>query len=124
MPRTVIPIQQLPRNGAGIATLTWTAWDGTNTMYFDNDGKTLLLFQNRSNGGTKVATVKSVADPTYGRTGDLAVVCPVAGGAPLQDGNSIHGPFPPESWCQPSGSSVNVDGAVQADFYVAAVRLP
>jgi hypothetical protein len=123
MARTIIPIQQLPRNGGGIPTLTWTPWDGTNTMYFDNDGKTLLLFSNR-NAGARAATIKSIAEPTYGRTGDITVACPVAAGAPLQDGVSIHGPFPPESWNQPGGSSLNVDGAVQTDFYVAAVRLP
>jgi hypothetical protein len=123
MARTTIPIQPLSAFGSGIPTLVWTAWDGTNTMEMDNDGKTLLLFMNRNNAGTRAATIKAVNDP-YGRSVDIGVVCPIAAGAPLQDGVSVHGPFKPEAFNQPGGSKLNVDGAVLTDFYVAALRFP
>ena len=77
MARTQIPVQTITKNTAAAAAFMDA--DGSNGMYFVNDGKTELLVQN-GGGSSCTVTVHSVADP-YGRTGDLTPA--VAAGALL-----------------------------------------
>jgi hypothetical protein len=122
MARTLIPTQSIGANGAGIDGLTWTAWDGSNTMYFNNDGRSVLLARNK-NASSRTLTIVSVADP-YGRTGDKTVTCAGATGSPLANVLSAYGPFPPALFNQVGTSQVYVNGASQTDFDVAVVSLP
>ena len=89
MPRTAVPLQKIPRNGA-ISDIAWTAADAVNGHEFRNNGKVLLLAKN-TDVSSKTVTVVSVPDEA-GRTGDLVI------NVPATNGIAIAGPFRPVWW--------------------------
>jgi hypothetical protein len=125
MPRTNIPITNVPLAGVGgalnitLGETGQTSSDETNGNYFVNtSGKIMLLAFNTNAGATRAFTVKSVAD-SYGRTGDLIITVPISG-------RYIAGPFAAAAFNQSDGT-VNIDigagGTTDLKFWVLAPRL-
>lgn len=77
MPRTAIPITEVPFQGK-LDNISFTAADATNQMMFDNDGSTVLVVKNTS-GAAVTVTVLSVKDEA-GRSGDLSISVPATTG--------------------------------------------
>lgn len=83
MPTTAITVQSAPSSWATSATaITWTAADaanGNHIVYPTSGMKLILLARNVHAANTYTVAVTSVADPTYGRTGDVAATNIAAG---------------------------------------------
>lgn len=74
-------------------TLTSVAADTTNFNAVALTGKEILIARN-SGASAYTVTITSVADPVYGRTGDISAVSIPAGES------RMWGPFPLEGWRQ------------------------
>lgn len=121
MPRTAIPVQELPALGdLGIDTVTWTPADAVNHHEFQNTGRELLIARNRD-VAAKTVTVKGVADP-YGRTLDTVLTVPAESGD--SDGVSIAGTFKPPLFSQGATGLVNVDVSAATTLDLAVIRIP
>ncbi len=118
MPRTAIPVDLLPRYGAGAVTLTGVVADGTNDHDVENNGNVFLLLENTTGGGVS-ATIVSVNDP-YGRTGDVTMSAAAA--VSSVPGKSFAGPFAPPNWNQGGGSKMHVDTAAGAGVRLYALK--
>lgn len=116
MARTEIPIQEVADFGGGIDDVTFTSGDAANDMYFENDGRTILLVSASTSSGQTI-TVVSVADP-FGRTGDKSITVPT-------NGTSVRGPFAPTLYNQGGSNKgrVHVDMSDDTGVSFAAVRL-
>ena len=103
MARVVIPIVTIPNQGAIENLETFAvASDTANNHTLDNDGKVELHVYNQAVGALQV-TVVSVAEPGFGRTGDLVDTVAAAGG------RYSAGPFKPSGWNQGGTSLINID---------------
>lgn len=118
MARTLIATNDLPMNSK-ITTLTWTAADASNGMYYVDDGNTILLVDN-GNNATNTVTQVSVADK-YSRTGDLAAVC--LANDTNNDGISIFGLPTGEAWRQAGTNQISVNLGASTKARVAAIRV-
>jgi hypothetical protein len=119
MPRTLIPLDVLPRYGQAGVTLTGVAADATNDHEVENNGNVLLMLENVS-GGVLAATIVSVKD-AYGRTGDCTLTAAALAGA--IPGKSIAGPFMPPNWNVGGGSRMQVDTAAGAGARFYALKM-
>lgn len=95
MPRTEITPAQLKagKDAYTATTVTPAAADTVNLNSTPHTGKEIILVRN-SGAVAHTVTITSVADPVYGRTGDIAAVSVPAGETRL------FGPFPLEGWRQ------------------------
>jgi hypothetical protein len=95
MPRTTITPHTVPtgKDAYTAGTVTETAADTANLNQTPLTGKEMLVVRN-SAGVSGTVTITSVADPTHGRTGDVAAVSVPAGAV------RRFGPFPLEGWRQ------------------------
>lgn len=114
MPRTNLPIVDIPVGGGG--QLTEQNADQANGMELVNPGDVFLACHN-GDAASRTITVVSVAQPPLGRTGDKAVT--IAAGA-----RALIGPLRPNGFNQPDGK-VNIDfsAGTTTAFKVAAVRI-
>ena len=119
MPRTIVTVQNVAANGGGIQSITKTAADSANGMYFNNDGRTTFHVQNLD-ASSKTVTVVSVPD-TYGRSGDLVLVVPAASAG--DPGCGIGGPFPVALWNQSGLGQVFVNFSAATSTKVWATSL-
>lgn len=115
MPRTTIPIQDVPAQGS-IDSIVWTAADLANQHEFDNNGRVIVLAKCTDASG-KTVTIVSVADE-HGRTGDKAIAVPAT------TGFSFAGPFKPSIWNQGGTGKTNVNVSAATGLSLAAVRIP
>ena len=114
MPRTAIPIQEVPNQGS-IDNIVWTAADAANQHEFDNNGHVQLLAK-CTDASVKTVTVVSIADE-HGRTGDKAIAVPAT------TGFAIAGPFKPSIWNQGGTGKTNVNVSAATGLSLAAVRI-
>lgn len=115
MARTQIPVTTVARAAEG--AVTFTAADAANGMFFNNDGRTVLLMKN-ADAASHTATIRSVPDEN-GRLGDIAVA--TAAGA-----TNVSGVLPTALFNQTTAGSlgqVNVDFDAGTSVTVAAIQL-
>lgn len=116
MARVAIAVQDLAANAG--ATITLAAADATDNMKFLNDGETILIIKNAGAGAVSV-TVVSVAEPQFGRTGNI--ILSVAAAA-----EGIFNRLAPIGYNQKSGAdqdNVQVDFDIDTSVTVGAVKL-
>lgn len=113
----LLPVQDMPRNG-DIDSLTWTAADAGLAEEYPNDGRTMLVCRN-AGAAPRTVTVTSVAEPAFGRTGDLSVVVPAAvSGA---SGVGMAGPLSRSGFNAADGN-VDITADALTDLAYAVVR--
>jgi len=118
MPRTVIPLQEAGPNGGGIDSVTMTAGDSGNGMYFDNTSGMVDLLVLNTNAAPKAVVVKGVTDEN-GRTGDKTLTCPAT------TGKSSGGPYPIKLFNQLGAADLGktfVDIADATNVTIAAIK--
>lgn len=104
MPRTAIPVDVIPRNGAAVVP-TGVDADATNSHEVENNGQVIVLLEQHG-AATPTVDLISVKDE-YGRTGDVQVTVPAVSG--VVPGKMAAGPFLPSIWNQGSGSKMHID---------------
>lgn len=119
MPRVAITINSIAKL-AGDNELTLTSADAANGHTMVNDGRTILLVQNYD-ASARTVTVKSVADPVTGRTGDIALSVPAASGGVA--GTACFNFLPQHLFNQSGQSYVHVDINAATNVKLAAVSL-
>ena len=118
MARTEIAVTELSKFGSS-AEVSYTTADATDDMYFENDGRTILIAKSGTASG-QVVTVQSVPAPGSGREGDLTYTV-------QDDREQVLGPFAPSLWNQRGDGDrgrVHVDVAAATGLEFAAIRLP
>ena len=116
MPRTAITVHSLVPNGV-TANLAEVASDDTNEHEFTNpNGRVIIIVDNRDGAIGVEFTFISVAEPRYGRTGN--VVETVAAGE-----MKVFGPFDTEAWNQ-SDNLVDIDvDTTEPDCHIHALAI-
>jgi hypothetical protein len=116
MTRAVLTIQDTGGFASPLKDdVAFTEIVAANDLEFDNtSGDVILLVKNAGTSGAQVATVVSVADPEYGRDGDITIT---AG----QGDVCFCGPFLPELYNQSDGK-VHIDSANEDHLGFAAIR--
>jgi hypothetical protein len=119
MPRTEIPIQELPANGGVDTDLVLTAADAANDMYFQNTGRELIYMKGAA-AAQRTAVIASVPDEN-GRSGDVTM-------NPAATKLAIAGPFNPSLFNQRGAGDlgkvfVNLAPGEDADVSFAVVRI-
>jgi hypothetical protein len=80
MPTTSIAVQDWPGFYSTTGTdLTTTAADTTNGNHITIGSQGVMLLAHNTGASTRTVTVTSVADPTFGRRGDISAVNITAG---------------------------------------------
>lgn len=78
-------------------TVTMAAWDSVNGNSFQSTGNDLLVARNGHATLARTVTVTSVADPFFGRTGDITAFSLAVGAV------AVFGPFKSDGWRQADG---------------------
>ncbi len=100
---------------AGAADVTMAAADVSNKNRFVPSGKDVVIAHNTHATDAATVTISSVADPVFGRTGDIATYSLAAGDI------AVFGPFRREGWQQ---SGYIYLEASAADIYFGVLALP
>lgn len=118
MSRTLIATQKIAMN-TGYNSLSWTAADSVNNMYYVDDGMTMLLAA-CGDVSSKTVTVVSVSD-SLGRTGDVALTVPANNGT--NDGVSAFGLPTGPAWRQAGTNQINVNISAATKLQLVALQV-
>ena len=125
MPRTEIPLQDVPAFGASLDDITFTAGDAANDMYFDNAdvGDVMLIMRNTDAGAKTADLVIRQTSRALNKSGLVQTLTAAGGGT----NECIAGPFDHDIFTQPEqgadpGGVVYVDLTDDTGVSFAAVR--